>query len=53
MSWVLIVLVLHVGGVSAMTSADFKTQGACEEAARQWTKDFNGRYGVKALCHPK
>ena len=44
MHWVLIVVVVYVGGSSSVTSQkiDFDTQSACKTAAAQIVKDIDG-----------
>jgi uncharacterized protein YceK len=51
MHWVLIVVVVYIGGSSSITSQkiDFDTQSACKAAAAQITKDLGGTWNMNSV----
>lgn len=51
MHWVLIVVVVYIGGSSSVTSQkiDFDTQSACKTAAAQITKDVDSLWNLTSV----
>lgn len=51
MHWVLIVVVVYIGGSSSITSQkiDFDTKTACIAAGKQITKDVDGLWNLTSV----
>jgi hypothetical protein len=51
MHWVLIVVVVYIGGSSSVTSQkiDFDTQASCKAAAVQIAKDVDGLWNLTSV----